>query len=251
MDKEQTQEISGVGVRSVESVKAAMQSNRRNERHHRRGKPLTAIEKWIKIGIPCILLVIGGILAIIFLTGGPRVLEQQLEKNEIFAKKMYPEKYSEIVVPEAMKNGLEPELVYAIIKAESDFNPDAVSSAGAMGLMQMTPSTFEWVQTMIPSDPAYEKEALFDPEINIRYGCKYLSWNLKQFGDLETALCSYNAGPGNVNKWLENQEYSPDGKTLQYIPFKDTEAYVENVMRYYEKYKELYYNYEQEVSSTL
>ncbi|MCI9575781.1 MAG: lytic transglycosylase domain-containing protein [Clostridiales bacterium] len=251
MNKEQTQEISRVGIRSVESVKAAMRSKKRTARHHRTGEPLTTVEKWIKIGIPCILLVIGGILAIIFLAGGPRGLEQQLEKNEIFAKKMYPEKYAEFVVPEAIKNGLEPELVYAIIKAESDFNPEAVSSVGAMGLMQMTPSTFEWVQTMIPSDPAYEKEALFDPEVSIRYGCKYLAWNLKKFGDLETALCAYNAGPGNVSQWLKTKQYSTDGKTLQYIPFKDTEAYVENVMRYYEKYKELYHNYEQEVSSTL
>lgn len=236
----------------MELAKTALRSQQhKHPVRSRTGRSLSRVEKIIKIGIPCILLVIGGVLALIFLTRGSVDIEQQIEKNEIIAKRIYPEKYSEFVLPEAAKNNLEPEFVYAVIKAESDFNPEAVSKVGAMGLMQMTPSTFAWVQTMMPSDPDYEKEALFDPEISIRYGCKYLAWNIEQFGNLEAALCAYNAGPGNVSKWLENESYSSDGETLDYIPFQDTAAYVKNVMRYYAKYKELYHTYEQEVSSTI
>lgn len=238
-------------VGSMEMARATSQVHKKYP-HKPSGRLLTRTEKILKIGIPCILLVIGGILAVIFLTAVRNNGVEPLissPNNVIIKKMMYPEEYNNIVVPEATKNYLEPELVYAVIKVESKFDPEAESQVGALGLMQMTPSTFEWVQTMVPSDEIYIKEDLKKPEISIRYGCKYLAWNIERFGSVETALCAYNAGPGIVEKWLADSTYSADGKTLDYIPYPATKAYVKNVMEAYETYKKLYTGHESEVSS--
>ena len=70
---------------------------------------------------------------------------------------------------------------------------------------------------------------IFDPEINIRLGCYYLNRLIKQYDSTEVALSAYNAGSGNVTSWLNNSEYSDDGKTLKYIPFQETRDYVKRI----------------------
>ena len=141
---------------------------------------------------------------------------------------------------EAEKNDLDPALVYGVIRAESGFDPNAVSHADARGLMQMTPQTFEWVQTMIPDSESLTDDALFDPKVNIQFGCELLSLLISHYGDESTAICAYNAGMGNVTSWLENPEYSSDGVTLKVIPFGETQEYLKRVTDNRDMYRQLY-----------
>lgn len=151
---------------------------------------------------------------------------------------LYPRKYSSIVKKEAKEFDLEQSLVYAVIKAESNFDPEAESPVGALGLMQMMPETFDWMQTHIGGE--YETSALFDPKISIKYGCALLRVLLNEYDDLGTAICAYNAGMGNVTSWLSDPAYSDDGVTLKEIPFEETRLYVQKVLQYKETYEKLY-----------
>lgn len=144
--------------------------------------------------------------------------------------------YDVIIEKYAAINELDPDLVRAVISVESNFNSKAVSGKKAKGLMQMTDETEAWCawKNNLDSNPS----KLFDPEYNISMGCYYLSYLVDSFVSYEVALAAYNAGPGNVKNWLNNPEYSVDGKTLHNIPFPETEAYVRNVMHRYEIYKQ-------------
>ncbi|HHV32059.1 MAG: lytic transglycosylase domain-containing protein [Ruminococcaceae bacterium] len=159
-----------------------------------------------------------------------------------FMKQAYPLKYSEIVSVEATENKLDPALVYSVIKVESNFDAEAVSHAGAVGLMQLTPDTFEWLRTKSKSEnnSVYTSQDLKMPNINIRYGCRFLALLLKKYSNTRTALSAYNAGIGTVNGWLKDSEVSKDGITLEHIPYAETRKYVDAVLKNYEKYKSLY-----------
>ena len=134
---------------------------------------------------------------------------------------------------------------YGVIKTESNFNPDAVSAADARGLMQLTQPTFEWLHTYY-SDDDYDSsnaDLLFDPKINIKYGTLCLSVLLERYNnDLDTAICAYNAGLGNVDEWLTMSQYSADGKTLDSTPFGETNEYLKRVKNNRDKYAELYFS---------
>ena len=136
------------------------------------------------------------------------------------------EKYAE-------KYGLDGALVCAVIKAESGFDANAVSVKGACGLMQITPSTFEFVLKRY----GLPVGDIFDPEDNIRAGCAYLRYLLDIFSTERETLCAYNAGEGTLRSWLDNERYSSDKKTLKKIPFKETENYLKKIKFYYSLYK--------------
>ena len=153
-------------------------------------------------------------------------------------------KYSTEVESASEKYGIDNYLLYGIIKTESDFDPNAVSSAGAIGLMQITPETFEWIQTYYV-DEEYDKytvDDLYNSGINIDYGTNILSVLLDMYGNEDTAVCAYNAGVGHVNSWLEDKKYSDDGKTLKTVPFKETENYRHTVAQNKSCYNKLYNN---------
>ncbi len=154
-------------------------------------------------------------------------------------KALYPIKYEAEVTQYAAENGLPPSLVYAVIHTESHFKAEAVSSAGAKGLMQLMDDTFTWVQTRLEGDEDTLDEVL-QPAVNIRAGCKLLAIVLEQFDNVETALAAYNAGSGNVSRWLADEAYSDDGVTLKVIPFTETENYVRRVLKAQELYKTIY-----------
>lgn len=160
--------------------------------------------------------------------------------NNVFLKSVYPQKYSDLVYKYARENDLEPCFVFSIIRNESSFNKDAVSSVGARGLMQITPDTFDWAMSKLSEDGKYTEDDLFDPEINIRYGTFLISTYLNEFEDPKTAIAAYHAGRGNIKKWLTNPEYSEDGKIVSTIPFKGTDTYVARVLEAKEIYKKLY-----------
>ena len=143
---------------------------------------------------------------------------------------MFPIKYKDIVVGVSEKYDLEPALVYAVIKAESDFEKDASSSVGALGLMQILPSTAKWIAE--EKDEMFEKENLFSAEINIEYGCFYLRYLFDKFDDLDIVVCAYNAGETKVRDWIEN------GKLVENrIDYAETMGYLRKVRRFYKIYK--------------
>lgn len=154
-------------------------------------------------------------------------------------KAIYPLKYTELVAQYAAENQLPESLVYAVIHTESRFDETAVSSAGAKGLMQLTDSTYAWVSGKL-EEPIPTAEDVFTPSANIRCGTEVLQILYKQFGHTETVLAAYNAGSGNVSKWLKNPEYSTDGVTLIHIPFSETEKYVIRVLDAQKRYQTLY-----------
>ncbi len=116
----------------------------------------------------------------------------------------------------AKKHEVDPNLIKAMMKAESSFDPKAVSEKGAQGLMQLMPGT---AKDMEVTDP-------FDPKQNIGGGAKYIAQQLKEFGSLEKALAAYNAGPSRV------REYGG------VPPFSDTQKYIKDVLKYYKEYSE-------------
>lgn len=154
---------------------------------------------------------------------------------------IYPREYSSIVSREARENNLDEALVYSIIKAESNFDPEAMSRVGAVGLMQLMPSTFDWL-LMRDGYPDLTYEDMSRPEINIRYGCHYLEFLSEKYSAIKTIAAAYNAGHGAVDSWLKDPNYSDDGINLKYIPYGETAAYAEKVAGFYEKYNELYYS---------
>lgn len=153
-------------------------------------------------------------------------------------KVFYPMKYTEFVEKYSAEYGVEPELVYAVIKTESSFNPDAVSDADAVGLTQITPETFDWIKTKLGEED--ENLSLYNPETSIKYGAFFLGYLTREFGNTDTALAAYHAGRGRVNGWLEDKEISPDGKTLSNIPIPETAHYVRKVNKALNIYYNLY-----------
>ncbi len=159
-----------------------------------------------------------------------------------FYQAAYPLRYQEIVEENSLRSGVEEAVLYAVIRTESNFQPDAESSVGALGLMQITPDTLSWVRYRLGETGAAEpREVLLDPEQNIFYGSQTLALLLEEFGSLENALAAYHAGWGNVTRWLADSNYSPDGQNLTMIPFGDTRAYVNKVMETAETYRRLYH----------
>lgn len=125
--------------------------------------------------------------------------------------------------------GVEPSLVYGVIRTESGFDEQAVSSADAKGLMQITESALEWLWLRSDEFDEVTADDLFDPETNIRCGVYMLSLLFEQFDSEQAVIAAYNAGLGNVEKWLADGTYSSDGVTLEAIPFEETRDYVERV----------------------
>ncbi len=151
----------------------------------------------------------------------------------------YPVRYETIVSAEAERYDLSESLIYAVIKCESGFDPEAVSSVGALGLMQITGETFDWISWKLGEDGSCF-ESLYDPQTNIRYGSFLLKMLLDEFGEEKTALAAYHAGIGRVRSWLQDESISSDGVNLDRIPFEDTRKYVSKVMKTKERYEKLY-----------
>lgn len=152
---------------------------------------------------------------------------------------VYPVEYEAEIRRYASENAIDPAWPAAVILAESSYQPDAVSSANAQGLMQLLPDTAAWVAEK--HGEAYAEGCLFVPETNIKYGCWYLGYLLRRFdGNLVCATAAYHAGQGKVDTWLADPECSDDGATLKAIPSQATDTYVKRVLEYYEKYTQLY-----------
>lgn len=154
-------------------------------------------------------------------------------------KVLYPREYTELVTKYSEEYNVPEPLIYAVIQCESGFDPNAVSHAGAVGLMQLMPDTLDWLSRLLDeSEPTGEID---DPETNIKYGTYYLSHLYKRFGNWETAVAAYNAGHGRVGNWLADSRYSDDGVNLKDIPIEETYNYVNKVIAARDQYQEIYY----------
>ncbi|MBQ5488019.1 MAG: lytic transglycosylase domain-containing protein [Clostridia bacterium] len=147
----------------------------------------------------------------------------------------YPRLYADEVAAASERYGLDADLVFAVIRTESSFKPDAVSSAGAKGLMQIMTPTAEWVCWRYNEE--YDPSRIFEPEYNIELGCRLLAYLIDYYdGNTEYAVAAYNAGNGRVDGWLQDPERFRDGKLM--IPIDETRNYVKKVLDSYEKYKQ-------------
>lgn len=159
-------------------------------------------------------------------------------RNEIL-KIWYPKKYSEYVELYSKEYNVEEELIYAIIKAESNFDEKAESSSSAKGLMQLMYSTATQVSIQVDVE-LNDDEDLLDPKININLGTKYISYLLEKYESLGVALAAYNAGIGTVDGWIEKGVILADGSNIENIPYKETNNYVRKILRDYDIYKKIY-----------
>lgn len=182
-------------------------------------------ETMIRTGI--ILILIGFIILI-------------LKPQNMILKKLYKLEYSEYVYKYANENNIDPYLIFSIIKAESNFERNIQSSSGAIGLMQLMESTAVEMGNEIGEEVVI-KEALYNAEMNIKIGTSYYAYLVKRYdGNEHLALAAYNAGIGNVDRWIEEGTIKEDGSDLENIPFKETNNYVRKIIRNYKIYKELY-----------
>ena len=157
-----------------------------------------------------------------------------------YYRAVYPIKYESYIRQSAAEYGVDPLFLCVVIKAESDFTPSAVSVNDACGLMQLLPSTLDWLQQLTPEEDHYVRADLIDPEINVRYGAFFIARLFERFQDPATVAAAYHAGVNGVRRWLENPDYSADGIHLDVIPYADTAQYVRKIERYYEIYRKLY-----------
>lgn len=130
-------------------------------------------------------------------------------------------------------------MVYSVIKTESDFESGAVSSAGAVGLMQMMPETFNWLTGMLSEN--LNSAMLYDPETNIKYGTYYLSFLYQRYGSWKETYAAYNAGQSVVDEWLDEEEYTDKNGKLSKIPYDETADYVKKLKKANDTYIRLYY----------
>lgn len=154
--------------------------------------------------------------------------------NKLMIKLLYKKEYSEYVSKYSQEYGVDENLIYALIKAESNFDANAISNKNAQGLMQLMYSTAKDVAKK--SGIELTEENILEPETNINIGTKYISTLLEKYECVEVALAAYNAGSGNVDKWITNGTIKADGSDIENIPFKETNTYVRKIMRDYEIY---------------
>lgn len=148
---------------------------------------------------------------------------------------IYPLKFEQHISDSSKEYGLDEHLVMAIISAESKFDDSAVSSKGAKGLMQLKDETALWCMENFGIEPSGDKN-----KDNIATGCAYMSYLTDKFGGCtDTALAAYNAGEGNVSKWLEEAGEESTIASCP-IPFPETENYIKTVNNRYKIYKFLY-----------
>ena len=172
------------------------------------------------------------------------VLFRIIKVQDIILKYIYPTKYSEYVEEYSKQNELDKYLVYAMIKAESNFNPEVTSASNARGLMQLMEETATERSNIIENQLVGTYD-LYDPETNIKLGTSYLAYLLKLYdGNVVLAVTAYNAGLGNVEQWIKDGIIKEDGSDIENIPYVETSNYVRKILKNYQMYLEIYDNKE-------
>ena len=164
-----------------------------------------------------------------------------LFKNTIL-KIMYPKTYQEAVKIYQEKYNIEENLIFAVIKAESNFDTTAISNRNAIGLMQLMEETAKDVakKNKIELNVDEIEDELVNVYKNIEIGTCYLASLIEKYGNKELALAAYNAGTGTVDGWIEKGIIKKDGTDIEKIPYKETNNYVRKIVRDYKIYEDLY-----------
>ena len=161
--------------------------------------------------------------------------------TEKFQQISYPLKYQEYVEQYAEEFDIDKYLLYAFIKTESSFEPEAQSSAGAIGLTQITEETFSWIKLKLCPKENIVFEDLYKPDVSIRFGAYYISRCLERYsGSIETAAAAYHSGWGTVDKLLAQQGTD----VLVEFPYAQMNNYVYKINKAYTSYQEIYQNKE-------
>ena len=175
--------------------------------------------------------IFGGVAVVLGLIVGILIASGTFDKA--IKELTLPLRHEDIIRQQAREKGVDAALIAAVIYSESKFN-DAESSAGARGLMQITPDAADTIERLSGAT-TFKLDDLSDPEINIRYGTFLLKELLERYdGDEAAALAAYNAGPGNADEW------GGSGLTVEEIPFPETRAYVEEVLEKQHEYRKEY-----------
>lgn len=200
---------------------------------------------WLGIGAAAMafLAVALWLMQMSFDTQKQAILRQRQETAEA-VRDSHPYHYRELIETQAQINNLHPAFIAAIVLNESSFNPQAESSVGARGLMQMMPDTAEWVHGKIAREEEYSFDSMYDPGTNVRYACWYMNFLSERFrGDPVLVAAAFHAGQGTVQNWLNDSRYSADSLTIDLEDMMDgpTKSYATRVLNAYAVYKRLYY----------
>lgn len=199
-------------------------------RHIKRKRRLSRIQIAI--------LVVGSLIFAVAASFGGYLIYEEVQHQR--ALRNYPVAYTELIARFADEYELDPYLVQSIMRCESSNDPNAVSEAGAIGLMQIMPDTGTWIAHKLDLDDVYTQEMLYDPESNLAFGCWYLHFLSGRFhGNRKQMIAAYNAGHGSVEDWLNDPRFSENGELIT-IPFEQTARYYEKVTAAYENYTTLY-----------
>jgi len=160
---------------------------------------------------------------------------------------MYPIKYEEEIRSAAHEQQVDPLLLAAIVRVESNYKVDKISKKGAVGLMQLMPDTANWIADLAGYQIPIEHR-LMEPVVNIDIGARYVRSLNQQFGSAEKSetdrialvAAAYNAGPGSVGKWLENGDWAGDYADVSRIPYGETRHFVQRIVYYYNIYNRYY-----------
>lgn len=158
-----------------------------------------------------------------------------------YARFWYPLEYDAAINRDARLNGLDPALVAAVVWRESDYDPTAESRKGAVGLMQVLPSTARFIESQDDPPPGNARD-IRDPEVNISYGSWYLRYLIDMHdGSVPAALAAYNAGPDNLRKWrVDATSKGGELRVPEDIPFPETRKYVTDVLDAWPVYRAAY-----------
>ncbi|MBF6613145.1 MAG: transglycosylase SLT domain-containing protein [Chloroflexi bacterium] len=163
-----------------------------------------------------------------------------LKVPKLLLTTLYPTPYSGLVMAQSSTRDIDPLLVYALMRQESEFVPGARSSADALGLTQVVPSTGQGIADQL-GDAAFSPDKLYLPYVSIRYGIYYLASNLPQFDrKLLPTLAAYNAGPGNAARWLSGSALIDPDLYIERVDLFETGDYLQRVYRNYGFYKQVY-----------
>ena len=172
-----------------------------------------------------------------------RIFSAAEDSSEI--PRLYPSYYWDQVSTAAIEAGVDPYLVLSVIRQESYFNERAVSRAGAVGLMQIMPQTGRRLAHSMGVRP-FRRSLLFDPEVSIRMGTRFLGDQVQSFMEgptepvgFELGLAAYNAGPHVARQWVKRFPYEDPDAFVERIPYKETRLYVKKVLKNYVIYKAL------------
>ena len=202
------------------------------------------------------------LVILIVILAATLILFKIVRIQDVVLRQIYPLQYETYVEKYSEKNNLDKYLVYAVIKVESNFKPEVTSSAGAIGLMQLMEETAVERLNVISSSENSSNENnllnaasineetdssepdnndLYDPETNIKIGTSYLAYLIELYdGNIVLALTAYNAGLGNVEKWIKDGIIKADGSDIENIPYKETENYVRKILSSYQMYLKIY-----------